>query len=103
MRIPHLPSWVWQALAAIGGFGFIFQQILKPMAAHYMRALLERYDQPVWEIIKQPKYKPHYLTAGKQVYMNVEIPHQLEDPGDADDHDADTLSSNRRKRPCFNR
>ncbi len=49
------------------------------MAAHYMRALLERYDQPVWEIIKQPKYKPHYLTAGKQVYMNVEIPHQLED------------------------
>ena len=76
----HLPAWVYQALAAIGGIGFILQQIVKPMLIHLKDEFFTRHDQPVWKVVKEPKPKVAGWTGGQPFYdATREAPYSLEE------------------------
>jgi predicted Rossmann fold nucleotide-binding protein DprA/Smf involved in DNA uptake len=76
----HLPAWAYKTLAAIGGFGFIFQQAIKPMLLYVKDVLCKRHDQPVWEVIKQPKPKLAGWQGDKPFYeANAEAPYSTKE------------------------
>jgi hypothetical protein len=78
----HLPAWV-QTVAAIGGFGFIFKEILKPMFTSLRELFLNRHDAPVWAIVREPRFKVHHTQGDRKFFdYNVELPYSVKEVAD---------------------
>jgi hypothetical protein len=75
--LSRIPEWAYRALAALGGFGFLFQQLIMPMLKSLATRLWNRHDARVWEILRQPNPKPEHITGGKTYYRG-EIPYPVE-------------------------
>jgi predicted Rossmann fold nucleotide-binding protein DprA/Smf involved in DNA uptake len=53
----HLPIWLYKALAAIGGVGFLVQQVAKPLLVSMIDKYLAKHDESVWVIVREPRHK----------------------------------------------
>jgi predicted Rossmann fold nucleotide-binding protein DprA/Smf involved in DNA uptake len=74
------PSWAVELLATIGGFGFIFQEGIKPLLKFLKAQWQERRDEPIWVILKQPKFKPTHISGFQQRHdPNAELPYSQEE------------------------
>jgi hypothetical protein len=68
----HIPTWLYHTLAAIGGFGFLFQQVLKPMLISAINRYHERHDEAVWQIVKQRKRKIIGTQGDKPMFSQTQ-------------------------------
>jgi hypothetical protein len=72
----HFPPWAIKWLAAIGGFGVLYREAIKPMVGSFVEFWREWHDREVWETVKEPKFKLSHTTNGKKYYdVNQEIPY----------------------------
>jgi len=58
----------------VGGSTFLFQQALKLLTSLTNR-LLQYHDQPVWEVLREPNFKPDHSQGGRIFYSKEEIPY----------------------------
>ena len=78
--LPHLhfPPWAVKWLAAIGGFGVLYREVIKPLFGSFVESWHDQHDRKVWEIVKKPKFKPAHIANNVQYYdFNQEIPYAV--------------------------
>ncbi len=72
----HLPAWAYLVLGTVGAF--VVHQFLKPMLISLTNLFWSRHDEPVWEVLKEPKFRPWHESGGKISYTAEEIPYSIE-------------------------
>lgn len=74
----NLPAWLYKALAAIGGIGFLIQNVARPAVIAAIRKYLESHDEPVWMVVREPRFKMEGMQGGKPFYSrSIEAPYPL--------------------------
>lgn len=71
-----VPSWLYKTFA-IFGVGFVVQHTVKIMALLYNKAC-QVYDEPLWRVVRTPKFKVDHFHADKAYYGKEEIPYPVE-------------------------
>jgi len=74
----HLPSWVYKALAAVGGVGVLHQWVSK-LVVYLMNIFWNSRDVPVWAVLRVPKFKPSHTHNNWTFYSTDEIPYSPEE------------------------
>jgi hypothetical protein len=78
----QFPSWIYK-LGLIGGFGFLYQNLIKPMFLHFRKKYLQRHDEPIWQVLITPNMKLDHWTGDKACYSRTEeIPYPMQDIAD---------------------
>jgi predicted Rossmann fold nucleotide-binding protein DprA/Smf involved in DNA uptake len=76
----HFPAWAITALAAIGGFGVLYRELIKPMLQYLKTRWEEYHDKSVWETIREPKYRHSHTSSNEEFYdQGREIPYSLDE------------------------
>jgi len=71
------PAGLYKALAAIGVWNIVEKLILPGIKSLYNH-IMEKRDQSVWAIVREPKQKPLGTQGGKTFYdKHVEVPHTV--------------------------
>ena len=62
-------GWLLKALAAIGGWN-VLEKLILPLIKSLYANWREKHDQPVWAVVRQPRYKVVYWVQGVAMYDN---------------------------------
>jgi predicted Rossmann fold nucleotide-binding protein DprA/Smf involved in DNA uptake len=76
--MPHIPAWIIKALAAIGGWN-LFEKLIVPMLKLAYQKITARHDEPVWIVVRQPKYKQFPSSQNWVVTPEVELPYTVQE------------------------
>jgi hypothetical protein len=74
----HLPAWLLSALVAIGGWK-IFEKLALPILKHLYGHFLGNHDAPVWQIVRQPKYRKYGSQNNWTYQTQIELPYTAEE------------------------
>jgi hypothetical protein len=70
-------SWQGVALAILSGLAAVYYGLRKLLETWEWYINQIGHDEPVWVIVREPKYKPHYNQNNVTSYSKVELPYTV--------------------------
>lgn len=73
----HLSGWSYGGIGFVGGL--IFRRAFEYMFESLIERFWDRRDDPVWSVIRNPRFRPEHTAGTHTFYTKDELPYSMEE------------------------